>query len=163
MAWSKDGLLRLGIDAARKIKWKAGQEKYGPVFVGDPLEELYAELADALNYIDEAERQGIKISTDTRQYILQAGLEVRLCALNMKIDESERRNAMHTVTDDPGDRVRREITGILVAELAYWHGCQDDPKVANFAIGAIGALSNVLAGMLHPERYAAQLAARGKK
>ncbi len=42
-------------------KWKRGRDKYGPVFIGHPLEELDEELLDALNYVTEAERQGWKL------------------------------------------------------------------------------------------------------
>jgi hypothetical protein len=42
---------------ARKIKFEDGQRRYGPVFQGDPLNHAYEELADALNYMDEFEKQ----------------------------------------------------------------------------------------------------------
>ena len=45
------------VDEACAEKWRQGQIKYGPVFVGDPLEELYAECIDSLNYYEELERQ----------------------------------------------------------------------------------------------------------
>ena len=54
-------LIDLPTDQAKKIKWAEGQKKYGPTFVGDPLEQLDSELIDALNYIDEAERRGISL------------------------------------------------------------------------------------------------------
>lgn len=47
------------VDEACAEKWRQGQIKYGPVFVGDPLEELYAEYIDALNYFNEIERRGL--------------------------------------------------------------------------------------------------------
>ena len=65
-----DNLMDLSIDEARHEKWRLGREKYGPVFVGDPLEQLDAELIDALNYADEAERRGIpiaEVAEDLRQ------------------------------------------------------------------------------------------------
>ena len=40
-------------DQARRLKWNAGREKYGDSFQGDPLNELYGELIDALNYTKE--------------------------------------------------------------------------------------------------------------
>lgn len=48
----------LDIDAAKAEKWARGREKYGPVFVGHPLEQLDDELIDAMNYCEEAERRG---------------------------------------------------------------------------------------------------------
>ena len=52
-------LVGLTIDDAKRIKWDRGQERYGSVFVGDPLGELYDELIDGMNYADEALRQGL--------------------------------------------------------------------------------------------------------
>lgn len=46
------------IDQARHEKWKAGRAGRGPEFEGHPLEEFDGEMLDALNYLDEAERQG---------------------------------------------------------------------------------------------------------
>lgn len=61
-------LIDLPIEQAKHIKWQAGRKKYGAEgdhfkgkFVGDPIEHLYDELIDALNYADEAERQGVNI------------------------------------------------------------------------------------------------------
>lgn len=51
-------LIDLPTEQARAIKWQRGREKYGPDFVGDPLEELDGELLDAMNYAEEAERRG---------------------------------------------------------------------------------------------------------
>jgi hypothetical protein len=48
----------LDIDAAKEEKWRRGRIKYGPVFVGHPLEQLDDELIDALNYADEAAKRG---------------------------------------------------------------------------------------------------------
>jgi hypothetical protein len=52
-------LIDLPISEARAIKWQRGREKYGAEFQGDPLEELDAELLDAMNYAEEAQRQGV--------------------------------------------------------------------------------------------------------
>lgn len=51
-------LIDLPIHVARMRKWEEGRKKYGPVFVGHPLEQFDFEMLDALNYIDEAGRQG---------------------------------------------------------------------------------------------------------
>jgi hypothetical protein len=50
--------INLDTDAAARLKWSRGREKYGDAFVGHPLLELDEELLDALNYVTEAERQG---------------------------------------------------------------------------------------------------------
>ena len=47
-------LIHLPIEEARKAKWRRGREQYGPVFIGQPLEELDEELLDAMNYAEEA-------------------------------------------------------------------------------------------------------------
>lgn len=52
-------LIDLSIPEARAAKMAAGREKYGPEFVGDPLEELDSELIDAMNYCAEAEGRGV--------------------------------------------------------------------------------------------------------
>lgn len=62
-------LIDLPIEEARAVKWQRGREKYGPDFVGDPLEELDGEMLDSLNYIDEAERRGLYLA-DVRAAVL---------------------------------------------------------------------------------------------
>ena len=47
-------LIDMPIGAARAEKWRAGREKFGPMFVGHPLEELHDELIDAMNYTTAA-------------------------------------------------------------------------------------------------------------
>jgi len=54
-------LIDLSIDEAARLKWEAGRRKHGAEFVGDPVEELFAELIDGLNYCDEARRQGVDL------------------------------------------------------------------------------------------------------
>ena len=49
----------LTVDEAMWAKWQAGRQKYGEEFVGDPIQELYAEYIDALNYFNEIERRGL--------------------------------------------------------------------------------------------------------
>jgi hypothetical protein len=66
-------LIDLPTDEARAIKWQRGREKYGPDFVGDPLEELDAELLDAINYAEEAARRGVKMG------LVTSWLEVLRC------------------------------------------------------------------------------------
>ncbi len=51
-------LIHLPIEEARAVKWHRGRELYGPTFVGHPLRELDEELLDAMNYAEEAARQG---------------------------------------------------------------------------------------------------------
>lgn len=48
----------LPLAEARRIKWQKGRDKYGPKFVGDPLEQLDEELLDAMNYVQEFESRG---------------------------------------------------------------------------------------------------------
>ena len=56
------GLTDLPIEAAQQAKWDLGRIKYGPVFVGNPIEQLDDELIDALNYCEEAARRGYAIA-----------------------------------------------------------------------------------------------------
>ena len=63
-------LIDLPIDRARRVKWERGRARYGPVFVGHPLEELDEELLDGMNYAAEAARRGFPmagISEDIRR------------------------------------------------------------------------------------------------
>jgi hypothetical protein len=62
-------LIDLPIGEARAVKWRQGRERYGPVFIGHPLEELHEELLDAMNYAEEAARRGFRWlhSRDLRQ------------------------------------------------------------------------------------------------
>lgn len=41
------------INEACHIKWKQGQKQHGEVFVGDPIEEMYEEAIDGINYAKE--------------------------------------------------------------------------------------------------------------
>ncbi len=46
-------LIDLPIEEARFKKWQQGQEEHGPFMILDPLEELFAELLDGINYANE--------------------------------------------------------------------------------------------------------------
>jgi hypothetical protein len=41
------------IHQACEIKWAKGQEHYGKEFVGDPVEQMYEEAIDGINYAKE--------------------------------------------------------------------------------------------------------------
>lgn len=69
-------LLELPVIRACQRKWNLGRAAHGPVFVGDPLEELYGELADALNYADQLDMEGYNIAT-IRERLFQCATEVR--------------------------------------------------------------------------------------
>ncbi len=78
-------LIEMPIRKAMRLKWDAGRLVYGGAgFIGDPVEELYAELIDALNYCDEAQRQGHDLVSVRRQLQAMAvdvqaiGIECRL-------------------------------------------------------------------------------------
>lgn len=51
-------LIEIHVEVARAVKWLEGRKQYGPEFVGHPLDEFDGELLDAMNYAEEAERQG---------------------------------------------------------------------------------------------------------
>lgn len=54
-----DRLIYKTIETAMRIKWAAGQRKYGTEFVGHPLEQADFELIDTLNYIKVAMQKRI--------------------------------------------------------------------------------------------------------
>lgn len=54
----------LSYDVQRLRKWREGREKYGPDFVGDPIQEFYAEQVDSGNYLEEMARQGSLLPDD---------------------------------------------------------------------------------------------------
>jgi len=54
-------MTNLSIEEAKKEKWRLGQIKYGPEFIGHPLEQLDDELIDAMNYCDVASRWGYDV------------------------------------------------------------------------------------------------------
>jgi hypothetical protein len=61
-------LIELSIDEARRLKYEVGRQEHrakrgGDEFVGDPLKELFDELLDAMNYVDECERRGLLLSS----------------------------------------------------------------------------------------------------
>jgi len=59
-------------------------------------------------------------------------------------------------------RIRRELSDMLVAEYVYWRAV-DNPLIDEFAMGAMGAVSNVLAALIQgktPDEYQTQIAAR---
>lgn len=51
----------LSIEQARQEKWRRGQLKYGLVFQGDPIVHLYEELLDAMNYCEQASKEGFPL------------------------------------------------------------------------------------------------------
>jgi len=71
-----DKLIELPIMQACFVKWEAGRKKHGPVFVGDPVEELFGELIDGLNYVEEAEAQGHRMGT-IWQRLMEMAAEVQ--------------------------------------------------------------------------------------
>ncbi|GMU21168.1 MAG: hypothetical protein KJZ84_24040 [Bryobacteraceae bacterium] len=70
-------LLELPVIRACQRKWNLGRAEHGPVFVGDPLEELYGELADALNYTDQLELEGYSSMETIRDRLFQCATEIR--------------------------------------------------------------------------------------
>lgn len=71
-------LIKLSVVEACNKKWEFGRKRYGPgTFQGDPLAHLYSELIDAINYVDEAKRQG-KIDP-TSHYDLHSDFFNRAC------------------------------------------------------------------------------------
>ena len=54
-------LISISTEEARRRKWEEGRARHGSEFVGHPLLELDEELLDALNYCDEALRQGYDV------------------------------------------------------------------------------------------------------
>lgn len=69
-------LLELPVIRACQRKWNLGRAEHGLVFVGDPLEELYGELADALNYTDQLDMEGYGMAK-IRERLFQCATEVR--------------------------------------------------------------------------------------
>jgi hypothetical protein len=62
-------------------------------------------------------------------------------------------------------RIRRELAEMLIAEYAYWRNVEDE-LILNFAMGAMGGVSNVLAGLItgqDPAAYQKSIAARDGK
>ena len=57
-------LIQVPFDEAMRIKWARGQAIYGPEFVGDPIHNLFEELVDASNYLEEARLQGLASEND---------------------------------------------------------------------------------------------------
>ena len=51
-------LIDLPVTRACIVKWNRGKATHGEKFEGDPLEELFGELIDGLNYADQAELEG---------------------------------------------------------------------------------------------------------
>lgn len=51
-------LIDMPFDVARSEKFKVGRAEHGPVFLRNPVEEIDMELIDAVNYAEEAIRQG---------------------------------------------------------------------------------------------------------
>jgi hypothetical protein len=94
-------LTDLPIDEARGVKWRRGRERYGPVFVGQPLEQLEEELLDAVNYAEEAARRGYsmsEIAEDLR----------RLCERVWAVCRAAGRVQQRSGTNPGGFRMRRD-------------------------------------------------------
>lgn len=54
-------LIDMPFDVARAEKFKIGRAEHGPKFLNDPVEEIDMELIDAVNYAEEAIRQGYDV------------------------------------------------------------------------------------------------------
>ena len=62
-------------------------------------------------------------------------------------------------------RIRRELADMLVAEYTYWRNVEDE-TILDFSMGAMGGVSNVLAGLItgqDPAAYQKSIAARDGK
>lgn len=53
-----DKFIDITFDEARQQKFALGRAEHGPVFLRNPIREIDMELIDAMNYADEAIRQG---------------------------------------------------------------------------------------------------------
>lgn len=51
-------LISFPFDEARAIKFQIGRAEHGPVFLNHPVVEIDMELIDAVNYAEEAIKQG---------------------------------------------------------------------------------------------------------
>jgi len=69
-------LLDLPLHEAVTEKWRLGQQKYGPEFVGHPVAQLFEELLDSVNYCSVATAQGIDM-TEMREVFWEKALEVQ--------------------------------------------------------------------------------------
>lgn len=72
-------LIELPVTRACIEKWIAGRADKGPEFVGDPLEELFGELVDAINYADQAEIEGFNVG-EIRASLWNLANDVQLLA-----------------------------------------------------------------------------------
>jgi hypothetical protein len=54
-------LIDVPFDSALSLKFQRGRVEHGPVFLRNPVQEIDEELIDAMNYADEAIRQGFDI------------------------------------------------------------------------------------------------------
>jgi hypothetical protein len=87
MSTKLPALYQLPIPHACRLKHEIGCQEHRRTsdspFQGDPLIECYSEFIDALNYLDEAQRQGIDVS-EMRPDVerLTAALQLYLCVTN---------------------------------------------------------------------------------
>jgi len=76
-------------------RWRKGRLVHGTKFVGDPLNEWYEELIDAINYVDEVATRDPAADVDwCRDQLLRMAEHVR--ALWQKRQEKEASVAQHT-------------------------------------------------------------------
>ena len=47
--------INMSIDEARQEKWEAGVKEHGRIISNDPLEELWDEILDGINYVRQLE------------------------------------------------------------------------------------------------------------
>jgi hypothetical protein len=77
----QERLIELPITRACIEKWNAGRANHGAEFEGDPLEELFGELIDAINYADQAELEGFDVGR-IRAELFNCATEVQELADN---------------------------------------------------------------------------------
>ena len=93
---AQEKLIDLPITRACIEKWNAGRAAHGAEFEGDPLEELFGELIDAINYADQAELEGFDVG-QVRAELFNCATEVQELARN--------RSTAEELTSESGPRL----------------------------------------------------------
>ena len=72
-------------------KWTTGRTSHGPEFIGRPVPDAFEECLDGINYLDEAELQGITDErlTTARNHLMLAGERIREYWLNPQPAEQQ--------------------------------------------------------------------------
>ena len=111
-------MIDLPIVRACIVKWNSGREKHGGEFQGRPLEELFGELIDAINYCDQAAMEGDDVD-DIRADLMELAEQVQEIGLARRQDAPVRTEARLPEQFDVVIEAKRTLAAMVLCRTRY--------------------------------------------